>query len=256
MNRPRHLSVANDVRSRIKSGSEDRLWTYSDFPDHPRMAVAASLSRLKREGVIRRVRRGIYYRSRTTVVGVSRPDPEMLVDKVLVMRGLRPVASGVGQYNRMGLTTQASSTITRAVGRRLGRTIVSGVPTRFTERPLDRQVGIYPDERTALDALRDLTRVPDASPQDVLKRLKTLIRSNSLSFERLARYAIAEPPRVRALLGAIGEDIREDSDNKVPVPKRCLNALRATLNPLTSYRLSDAGGVLTHAKGWHIKEMA
>jgi hypothetical protein len=254
MNRPPHLSIAHSVRSRILNGAGDRFWTYADFPHHARMPVAATFSRLTKEGVIRRLRRGIYYRPRNSIVGASRPDPEALVDKVLHLRGAKPLASGLGQYNRFGFTTQMSSAITRAVRRPVSGNLLPGIPVYFSARPLDRQRGIRPDERTVLDALRDLARIPDATPGDVLLRLKTLLRTGCLNFERLARYALAEPPRVRALLGAIGEDIRnEGGKTHGLVLLRSLAALRAALNPLSDYDVPGASAALAHGSAWRIR---
>ena len=252
MNRPRARSTAHAVRSRILRGGGDRLWTYADFPRLDRMAVAAALSRLARAGDITRIRRGVYYRPKGTRFGASRPDPATLVDAVLRQRGTRWVLSGPGEYNRLGLTTQVASAVTRATGSRVPRAPVPGVAVYTAERPLGRQRGIRPAERTALDALRDVTRIPDASPGEVLRRLKALLRSRQLDFARLARFARAEPPRVRALLGALGTDLRAEGAAR-SVPASVLAALRAGLNPLTAFRLPGADGVLRHAAAWRIK---
>jgi hypothetical protein len=232
-------------------GGPDRVWTYADFPRVDRMPLAAALSRLARQGVLSRIQRGVYYRPKTTLFGTSRPDPEILVDAVLRQRGDRPVRGGIEHYSRLGLTTQVSGTITRAARRRASGNVVPGLSVRISSRPLERQRGIRPEERTALDALRDVTRIPGSSPREVLLRLKALLQWRRLDFARLARFARAEPPRVRALLGAMGEDIREESARSARVPARALEALRKGLNPLTTYRC-DAEGVLKHAARWRI----
>ncbi len=254
MNRPRKHSIASLVRDRILRGGPDSLWTYTDFPGVDRLALAAALSRLTKEGLLIRVRRGVYYRPKATLFGTSRPDPERLVDAVIRQRGDRAVPSGVEHYSRLGLTTQVSGAITRAAHRRGPRNVVPGLPVRITSRPLDRQRGIRPEERVALDALREVSRIPDSSPREVLLRLKTLIRSGRLDFVRLARFARAEPPRVRALLGALGDDIRADSPDCAAVPFDALESLREGLNPLTTYRVPGTSGVLKYATRWRIRE--
>ena len=125
------------------------------------------------------------------------------------------IPSGSGEYNRLGFTTHIVGTVTRATPRRVYRNPVPEVCLHFAERPLDAQPGIRPAERTALDALRVITRNPDVRPFDVLLRLKTLLRTEGLDFGRIARYASAEPPRVRALLGALGEDLRTEGSARV-----------------------------------------
>ena len=254
MNRPRNESVANEVRSRIRTGGADRLWTYADFPSvENRMALAAPLSRLAKSGELVRVRRGVYYRPKPTVFGLSRPDPEALVDAVLRARGDTPVASGIGAYSRLGLTTQLSGAVSRATRRRIPDGTVPGVRLRATPRPLAAQKGIRPEERTALDALRDVGRIPDAHPAAVLLRLGDLVRRGDLDYVRLARFASSEPPRVRALLGALGEELRMHNVGK-RVPTKAIDRLRESMNPLTRFMIPEARSALPHAApDWRIE---
>jgi hypothetical protein len=253
VNKTRDQSVAHAVRARIERGGADRLWTYADFAALDRTAVAAALSRLARAGALARVRRGVYYRPKTTLFGASRPEPEALVDAVLRARGEAPVPSGVGEYSRLGLTTQASSAVTRATGRRIPRGAVPGVRLHARARPLAAQKGIRPEERTALDALRDIARIPDAHPASVLRRIGTLFRSGQLDYDRLARFAMVEPPRVRALLGALGEELRRAHAGR-RVPTRAIERLRESVNPLTRFAIPGAREALPHAAdAWRIK---
>lgn len=231
----------------------DRLWTYADFPSVDRTALAATLSRLVKAGALMRIRRGVYYLPKATLFGVSKPDPRALADAVLRARGEVPMPSGVGEYNRLGLTPQMSGAVTRATRRRVAPMRVGGVRLYATTRPLDAQRGIRPEERTALDALRDITRIPDALPGDVLRRLGMLIRSGEFDFVRLARFARPEPPRVRALLGALGEELRHANVGR-RVPVKMLRELRESLNPLTSFAVPGVSAALPHsAAAWHIK---
>ena len=64
-------------------------------------------------------------------------------------------------------------------------------------------------------------------------------------FERLLKVSDSEPPRVRAMLGAIGEQL-----GKGP---RTLQRLRASLNSLSRF---DFGllAALDHAQHWQAKE--
>ena len=59
------------VRQRIERGGE-RLWRLQDFRDLPFTAVAQALSRLTRKGMIERLSKGVYYRTRDTPFGKSR----------------------------------------------------------------------------------------------------------------------------------------------------------------------------------------
>lgn len=254
MKRAKDDSLAHAVATKVKAGGDDRLWTYADFPRANRTALAAALSRLVKAGVLTRVRRGVYYRPKKTMFGMSTPAPEALADAILRARGEAPMPAGVGAFNRLGLTTQvASSTVTRATRRRGAPADMGNVRLYTTPRPLDAQKGIRPEERAALEALRKITRVPDTRPRYVLERLSMLIRRGELDFVRLARFARVEPPRVRALLGALGEELRHANVGK-RVPTEVLEELRESLNPLTTFVVRGAREALPHAAAaWRIK---
>jgi hypothetical protein len=241
MNRARHDSIASEVARRILRGPSKKLWSFRDFSDLDSMPVAAALSRLSRAGKLRRVRRGIYYRPKVTAFGESRPDPATVADAVLRRRKSIPLSG----YNRLGLTTQVSNDMVRAVERPTRIKPVRGIVMRTVTRPISRQKGITADERLALDALRNIHRIPDASTPSAVKRIKTLVANNRLNMVRLARFARAEPPRVRALLGAIAEDVGNHGSTA--------EILRQNLNPLTTYRVPGISAALKNASNWHIK---
>ena len=66
-------NTAQTVRASIESSGE-RLWRLADFGGLPLTAVAQTLSRLSRQGVIERLGKGLYYRPRHTAFGPSRPE--------------------------------------------------------------------------------------------------------------------------------------------------------------------------------------
>jgi hypothetical protein len=63
-------------------------------------------------------------------------------------------------------------------------------------------------------------------------------------FERLLKVADSEPPRVRAILGAIGEQIGK--------PAAVTQRLRASLNPFSKFDFGLLAG-LPGAKHWQAK---
>jgi hypothetical protein len=241
MNRTRRKSIATKVKKRIGHRPKKAIWSFRDFSDLDSTAVAAVLSRLAKSGELRRVRRGIYHRPRSTAFGPTRPDPAAVADSVF--RGRRSIP--IRGYNRLGLTTQISNEMQRAVDRPTRIKSIRGIKVQTVTRPLFRQKGITEDERVALDALRNLRRIPDTTVSNTLKRIKSLIRDRRLQPTRLIRFALAEPPRVRALVGALAESLGwRDST---------VNELRESLNPLTTYRLGGIEKVLPDAAAWHIK---
>ena len=63
--------------------------------------------------------------------------------------------------------------------------------------------------------------------------------------ERLLKVGQSEPPRVRAMLGAIGQQLGQ--------PESRLSALRKSLNPLSRFDFGNLA-VLEHALEWQAKE--
>src|ERR1700749_1414706 len=199
----RENSVAKAVRDKVERGAADKLWTYADFDGMSTLAVAAALSRLAKEGLIRRVRNGVYYKPRETRFGPTRPDAARVAEAVLGRRGIRWSSSGLPAYNALGLTTQVSAVPTFDVDREV--TSLRTNPLRGVRlRTVDSLRGLKPEERSALDALRDLKSIPDTTPDEALKRVAELCRSGRVSFDRMAKHSGGEPPRVKALLGTVG----------------------------------------------------
>ena len=91
------------VRQRIERGGE-HLWRFEDFRDLPFSAVAQALSRLTRKGAIERLSKGVYYRSRETVFGKSKPNPAAIRSLASHRKTLFP--SGMAAANLLGFTTQ------------------------------------------------------------------------------------------------------------------------------------------------------
>ncbi|MGH7983115.1 MAG: DUF6088 family protein [Candidatus Udaeobacter sp.] len=241
MNRSRDESIATKVKKRITRRPDKTIWSFADFSDLDPTAVAAALSRLAKHGDLHRVRRGIYHHPRNTAFGASRPDPAVVAETMFRNRRSVPIRG----HNHLGLTTQVSNEITRAVDWPTRVKPIRGVNIRTVTRPLSRQKGINESERAALDALRSLRRIPDTTTVDTLRRIKSLIRTGILEPARLARFASAEPPRVRALVGALVES--------AGCRNSAIDALRTSLNPLTTYRIRGIHQVLPNAATWHVK---
>jgi len=64
-------------------------------------------------------------------------------------------------------------------------------------------------------------------------------------FERLLKVAHTEPPRVRAMMGALGEELGKEPS--------VLNQLRNSLNPLSRFDFGKLA-TLRHAQKWQAKE--
>ena len=77
-----------------------------------------------------------------------------------------------------------------------------------------------------LEVLRDRASTVDADLDVIRRRVARLIRAPG-AFSRLRKTVIHEPPRVRAMLGALAQD--------AGVPTRQLTVLKKSLNRYSRY---------------------
>jgi predicted transcriptional regulator of viral defense system len=76
------------------------------FGDLPFTAVAQALSRLTREGMLERLSKGIYYHTRETTFGKSRPNPAAIQNLASAKTAIFP--SGIAAANLLGFSTQTA----------------------------------------------------------------------------------------------------------------------------------------------------
>ena len=240
---PGSRQTAKWIRQRLDKGG-DRLWRFEDFPGVPASAVAQALSRLARQGELQRLSKGVYYRGRQTALGRSLPNPAAIQRLAAARTTMFP--SGVAAANLLGFTTQAAGrneVATSALS--LPRKLVGSKTLIHTRRP-EAWAGLSEAEAALLDFLRRGGRTSELSPEETVRRTVALFREPK-RFERLLKIAGSEPPRVWAMIGAIGEEI-----GKKP---GALKGLRASLNPLSRF---DFGMLtaLSCAGRWQAKERA
>jgi hypothetical protein len=233
--------IAKTVRERIKRGGE-RLWRLEDFKGMPSTAVAQALSRMTRQGVLERLSKGVYYRSRQTTFGKSIPNPTAL--RRLASRRQNIFPSGIAAASLLGFTTQSTrrgEVSTSALS--LPRKLIGADTVIHTRRP-EAWVGLSETEAALLDFLRRGGRTSELTPEETVRKTLTLL-SNKGVFDRLLKVADSEPPRVRALLGALAEEIGES--------EAILARLRGSLNPLSRFDFGLLSG-LSHARSWQARE--
>lgn len=233
------------VRQQVLASKQGELLTYADLVTEPAQfgAVAAALSRLRREGVVVRYAKGQYYRPQTTRFGPLGPSEGAIMRTLTAEDGVvSAYAAGVALYNQLGLTTQVPATV-QVTTPRPRRTRVARVG--FVVRPAPERASDVPLLQW-LEVLRNLRRIPDARPDNVLARVQHFVKSLSpTSRRRLAELASRQaPPRARAVLGAV---LELQGDHKGA------DRLRATLNPLTTYRLGLRAAALPNAPQWNIQ---
>ena len=104
-------SVAGAVRHRVERARPGTFFRRRDFEGTDR-AVESALSRLVAEGELVRVRRGLYWRGKTTRFGMTHPS---VLETAVAVGGPGTGPVGVAAAQLLGLTTQVPATVEVAV---------------------------------------------------------------------------------------------------------------------------------------------
>lgn len=100
--------MADRIMKRVRAKGRGWVFTPRHFVDFgTRGAVDMALSRLAKDGDIRRVGRGIYdYPRQHNTLGALSPDPDSLAAALAAQSGDSLAPSGAAAANRLGLSTQ------------------------------------------------------------------------------------------------------------------------------------------------------
>jgi hypothetical protein len=152
--------------------------------------------------------------------------------------------AGAAAANLLGLTTQVSGRPEIAtIAPSLPRNLVGKEAIVHTRRP-PAWSNLSAEDAALLDLLRRGGSTCELSPADAIERVLALL-SEPGRFRTLASVARSEPPRVRALLGALGE--------RIGARAGLLKPIRESLNPLSRF---DFGifSALPNARPWQARQ--
>ena len=234
-------NTAKAVRAQIEAGGE-RAWRLTDFANMPFMAVAQTLSRLFRLGIIQRLGKGLYYKPKQTAFGPSKPNPSQLHSLPILGKGVFP--AGCAAANLLGFSTQHPAKLEIATNSlSLPRLIVGKNTIIHTRRP-ESWKNLSSEDAAILDFLRQRGSSSELSSTETVRKLLKHFREAG-RLKRLFKIAMSEPPRVRAILGAIGQELGYS--------EKQLSDLRKSLNQLSKF---DFGHLiaLKYARQWQAKE--
>jgi Family of unknown function (DUF6088) len=222
------------------------VFTYTDFLTevNKKEAVIKALNRMVASGKIAKLANGKYYKPENTPFGGLMPDKKQVVKDLLEENGkITGYLTGYSIYNQLGLTTQVSNTI--QIGKNEIR--LNFKRERYSIAFINQKNTITKENiplLQILDAIRYIKKIPDATMKSACHRLLAIIKSLSPKDKTtLVRLAQKYPPATKALLGAMLEEQNEMVLSEL---------LRKTLNPITKYRLSGMGKVLSFAEKWNI----
>jgi hypothetical protein len=242
------MSLATEIRTRIKQLPDGKTFGYDDLriSKQDYTTAAKALERLQKQGLIKKVSKGVFYKPEQTVFGELQPDYNELLRSYLFDNGKRMAyETGVSLYNRMGLTTQMAYRIKVASrGKRIN--IDRGVLKVDAVKSYTEVTDSNYEFLGILDAFKDVKRIPDCSVQQAVHRLSDIMNglTNKQSHD-LVKYALMYPPRVRALVGAVLQ--------KNGVSEKGLEKLKESLNPLTRFKLGLKEKDLPTISNWYIE---
>lgn len=239
--------MAAQIRTQIKKLPEGKTFGYDDLciAKEKYTTAAKVLERLQKEGLIKKISKGVFYKPEQTVFGELKPDYRELLRPYLFDNGKRiAYETGTSLYNRLGLTSQMAFRIkiaSRAKRIKINRGGLKADPVKSYAEVTENNYEIL----GLLDAFKDIKRIPDCSVNQAIIRLSAILKDlNKIHTESLLKYALQYPPRVRALLGAVMENIG--------IYNTGLELLKDSLNPLTTIKLGIKETELPTKSNWYI----
>ena len=237
---PAPESTASRVRRAVtRTRARGRAWRISDFSDMPALAVAQALSRLAREGVIVRMSKGVYAAKGST------PERVRVYDAEPQLVGVPLFPCSVTAANMLRLSLQCpkyawystpASFVPNAIDRHSVKVVTRRPRSWSTIEPLDGAL---------LEVLRDGCIHSELEPPDTALVLRQALMEKG-RLQRIMSMVGDEPPRVRAMLGALLDRGRAA---KPPEVLAAMRTLRASLNPLSRYRFGQLS-LLPEAQRW------
>jgi hypothetical protein len=233
------LTKTESIRQRILAGGE-RFWNHQDLADYPSATIAKTFTQLVKEGILQRISKGHYYHPRPTRFGYSQPVRSELPYQ---LTQTRVYPAGVNAANLLEFTTQNAIDGTFATTANSLPTAWLGQRAKLLTRRPSTWENLSATEAALLDFLRSRGEWSDLSPSETNLQLLNHFRVPG-RFERLVAIAHAEPPRVRAILGAIGQELKYAED--------LLQQLRTGLNPYSRFEFGKLS-TLWYAQEWQAK---
>jgi len=227
--------ISRNIKNTIAKAKRKRFWTVKDFPDHNPWTVSRTFLRLYKKGFLNKVKNGVYYYGKKTFFGKTAPQSQDIVKRIDAIY----FSAGLHAFYNLGLTTQVPASMTIVTNNRK-----SVVNTRILKRDISHLKNITEGEFWILESLRKINSIPDCTAEVAIIKLKGYIKKHHISLKRLLKASLKEPPRVRALLGAIA--------NELGFKNSVLNKVKNTLNPFTIYNVG-AKNSLKYGKKWKIK---
>lgn len=223
----------------------------ADFPEFRAATVTEAMRWLTEKGVLKRASKGYYYYPKQTLLGPSQPSG-LSIDLEIISDQARPTRATAAYL--LGLTTQVPARPEYLV---VGRSIPTHVrAARLTKRKDMPQLPLTPVEGAWLEVVWDRGKYCELTDEAFLKAMIEHVRimsesskepgklTSTRSLKRLITAAKAGPPRTRAVLGAMLEQLGQ--------PTEVWKSIKASLNPHSKFDFGPFAS-LFKAKEWQCR---
>jgi len=240
------MKVTELLRDKIESFPEGFIFSYDEFgiDADKESAFKKAMSRLVKSGNIERLSKGRFYKPMKGIIGNLRPD-EYEVVKDLLFENRKPVGyiTGLGVFNRLGLTTQMSNII--QIGANFDKKQLQR--GKYTIKFIRQWNSITRNNiyyLQLLDSIRFIKNIPDTTIDQSFNRLSFLIgelpEKGIMVFTELA---LKYPPSTRSLTGALLEKLEYN---------RFADKLLKSLKQSTNFKIDISTDLIIDKQKWKI----
>jgi len=241
------MNIAKKIENNLKSIKDGKTFTYKELSieKNEYQSAAKAIERLIKKGILKRISPGIFFKPKQTVFGELLPDEEEILKPYLYKNGNRiAYITGIYLYNKLGLTTQIPQIIKIASREKEIKVNKSNLKVKPAKSYADVTNKNF-QYLEILDAIKDFKKIPDLSIETGISILLNILKGlKKYEIKKLIKYSLKYPPRSRALLGALLEQIGINDE---------LNELKDSLNPLSEYSFGIKKEILKTAENWNIK---
>lgn len=237
------MSVAKDIRNFVNNVEAGKVFTYVDIPCEKKATAAIELSRLFKQGTIKKISKGKYYKPKVSRFGEMGPSSSETIKSYINLSDKPSYETGLNSFRKLGLTTQVANITTIATNQSSRKVKLGNLNLKFVKKRVNAPKK-YSLLLQILDALKDIKNIPDTTASEALEYLKGFIGKLDKEEQlKLSLYSKEYTPRTKALLGAILKDIGLWEE---------AYKLKSQLNPFTKYKLGIKENILKNKKEWGI----
>ena len=241
------MNIARKIEEKIRTINDGETFTYKELSieKNEYQSATKSIERLIKKGKIKRISPGIFFKPKQTVFGELLPKEEEILKPYLYNNGRRiAYITGVYLYNKLGLTTQIPQTIKLASREKEIKVNKPNLKIKPAKSYIEVSNKNY-QYLEILDAIKNFKKIPDLNVKKGIKILLNILKElKKDEIKKIIKYSLKYPPRTRALLGALLEEIGFKEE---------LNDLKNSLNPLSEYDFGIKKEILNNAENWKIK---